>query len=565
MKNMRMKDAMSMRKCFYLFYLLVFILILPGTGCKGKHKYIGQKEIVKKTEELKLTVSEVIKATLEDAIDSNGHLSGFDLKEPVMVDSVYSQYKYASIWTSNGKWLPKGDSLLALVKNLRSYGLYPEFYYRNQLDSLHYKTVSDTSKENKLDASLWARTDMYLTSAFINITAHLKTGRLMPDSIRHRDSTLSAKFYISQLDSFKLKPVEEFTAALEPAMPAYRDLKQALSLFLLKANLKQYSYINPQDTAAWTSSISKRLKEDSIRINEQVPDSLELATAIKQYQRRKGLKPDGRISETLFSTLNNNGASRFAQIAVTLDRYKTLGTLPANYIWVNIPSYRLNVVENDTVVLSSKVVVGKPETHTPTLTSAISDMITYPLWHIPNSIIVKDILPALKKDPGYLKRKGFSLVDDNHNEIDPYTVNWSKYKDGIPYTVIQGSGDDNALGMLKFNFPNKYSVYLHDTNQRSFFSRKKRALSHGCVRVEAWQDLAYYLLDKDSTRPNATPPDSMATWLSLKQKHVIPLKNRVPLFIRYFTCETNEEGEVVFFDDIYGEDRKLWQTYINKQ
>jgi L,D-transpeptidase YcbB len=209
--------------------------------------------------------------------------------------------------------------------------------------------------------------------------------------------------------------------------------------------------------------------------------------------------------------------------------------------------------------------VGKPETSTPIITSVMTDMITYPLWHIPNSIIVKEILPALKKDPGYLKRKGYSLVDKDYNEIDPYTIDWSKYEKGIPYRIIQGSGDDNALGVLKFNFPNKFSVYLHDTNQRSFFSRKKRALSHGCVRVQAWQDLAYYLLDKDSTRPNAIPPDSLSTWLAVKEKHVLPLRSRIPLFIRYFTCEAGSDGSIIFHEDIYGEDRRLRQAYLKPQ
>jgi L,D-transpeptidase YcbB len=565
MKNTRMTDAMIMRKCFYFLPLSLFLLFMPGTACKGKHKYIGKKEIVKKPEELKLTVSEVIKSTLEDAIDSNGHLAGLDLHQPIMVDSVYSRNNYVSLWTSNGKWLPYADSVLALIKNARSYGLYPEAYYSAQLDTLHYKTVTDTSRENKLDASLWARTDLYLTSAFINLAAHLKAGRLMPDSVRRKDTSMMSGFYLAQFNSFKSEPVDSFTTALEPTHTKYKELKQALATFLLTARLRHHTYINPKDTLAFPAMISRRLLEDSIRIPAVKPDSIQLASAIKQYQRRKGLKPDGKISESLLSSLNATDDYKFARIAVTLDRYKMLGRLPSNYIWVNIPSYRLDVIENDTVVLSSKVVVGKPETHTPALTSIISDMITYPLWHIPNSIIVKDILPALKKDPGYLKKKGFSLQDDDHNEIDPYTVNWSKYTNGIPYTVIQGSGDDNALGMLKFNFPNKYSVYLHDTNQRSFFARKKRALSHGCVRVEAWQDLAYYLLDKDSTRPNAIPPDSLATWLSLKQKHYVPLRNKVPLFIRYFTCETNEEGEVVFYEDIYGEDQKLRATYLDKQ
>jgi murein L,D-transpeptidase YcbB/YkuD len=557
---MRMLNALRMRK---LFYPLACIFLLSLSSCKSKHKHITEKEIVSKPEELKLTVSEVIESALEQALDSNGHLSGFDLKEVLLTDSLYKQNSYASRWTSDGKWLPEADSLYKLIRSARSYGLYPDYYYKSALDTLYTKTVTDTSRENKLDASLWAKTDMYLTSAFISLTAHLKSGRLMADSTRRKDPAHSTVFYLRQFDSFRKKPVEAFTAALEPRHVQYADLKLALANFLETADLRHFTYVNFKDSINLRESIRKRLLEDSIRTLSA--DSLQFSLAIKEFQRRKGIKVDGKISESLVIALNDNDEHRFARIAVTLDRYKQMSRLPANYIWVNIPAYRLDVFENDTVVLTSKVVVGKPETSTPVITSVMTDMITYPLWHIPNSIIVKEILPALKKDPGYLKRKGYSLVDKDYNEIDPYTIEWSKYEKGIPYRIIQGSGDDNALGVLKFNFPNKFSVYLHDTNQRSFFSRKKRALSHGCVRVQAWQDLAYYLLDKDSTKANAIPPDSLSNWLALKEKHVLPLRSRVPLFIRYFTCEAGSDGSIVFHEDIYGEDRRLRQAYLKPQ
>jgi L,D-transpeptidase YcbB len=560
MKNVRMLNAFRMRKLIYPVACIIFLSI---SSCKSKHKHITEKEIVSKPEELKLTVSQVIESALEEALDSNGHLSGFDIREVLLTDSIYQQNSYAPKWTNNGKWLPEADSLYLLISNARYYGLYPDYYYKSALDTLYRKTVKDTSRENKLDASLWAKTDMYLTSAFISITAHLKAGRLMADSTRKKDPSHTKNFYLRQLDSFRRKPVAAFTNALEPKHIQYADLKQALAGFLEKADLRHFTYVNPKDSAAIRESIRKRLLEDSIVVVGN--DSLQLALAIKQFQKRKGMKQDGKITESLVIALNDNDEHRFARIAVTLDRYKGMSKLPANYIWVNIPSYRLDVIENDTVVLTSKVVVGKPETSTPIITSVMTDMITYPLWHIPNSIIVKEILPALKKDPGYLKRRGYSLVDKDHNEIDPYTVDWSKYEKGIPYTVIQGSGDDNALGVLKFNFPNKFSVYLHDTNQRSFFSRKKRALSHGCVRVESWQDLAYYLLDKDSSKANAVPPDSLSNWLAIKEKHVVPLRSRVPLYIRYFTCEAGSDGRVVFYEDIYGEDRRLRQAYLKPQ
>jgi murein L,D-transpeptidase YcbB/YkuD len=174
----------------------------------------------------------------------------------------------------------------------------------------------------------------------------------------------------------------------------------------------------------------------------------------------------------------------------------------------------------------------------------------------------------LKKNPGYLAKKGFSLLDMKNNEVDPYFVDWSKYKLGIPYKIVQGSGDDNALGIMKFNFPNKYAVYLHDTNQRYLFARSSRDLSHGCVRVQEWQKLSNYILENDSvyvtsisTNNSFTKIDSVSKWLERKEKHYIPVRSRIPLFIRYITCEA-KDGKIVFYDDIYNEDQKLKERYF---
>ncbi|HEU0064882.1 MAG TPA: L,D-transpeptidase family protein, partial [Flavisolibacter sp.] len=296
---------------------------------------------------------------------------------------------------------------------------------------------------------------------------------------------------------------------------------------------------------------------DSTLDQEYMPDSVQISRSIKKYQKARDIHPDGKITPELVNFLNNTDREKFIRIAINMDRYKQLTSLPDKYLWVNLPSYTLQLRDSDAVVIKSKIVIGKPDTRTPELTSTISDMITYPQWHVPESIIKKEVLPGLKRDPGYTINKGLSIIDDHGNEIDPYLVDWSKYKNSIPYNVIQGSGDENALGVLKFNFPNKYSVYLHDTNQRYLFSKKSRALSHGCVRVQAWDKLALYILRNDSTYfPTYTPIDSLNRWLELKQKHYIPVHKPIPLYIRYITCEA-KDGKMQFFDDVYNEDQRI--------
>ena len=193
-------------------------------------------------------------------------------------------------------------------------------------------------------------------------------------------------------------------------------------------------------------------------------------------------------------------------------------------------------------------------------------MITYPTWTVPTSIIAKQYLPKLKNNPGYLAKLGLKLVNGKGETIDAYSVNWSKYTKGIPYKVMQGSGDNNALGIFKFNFNNPYAVYLHDTNQRYLFKNASRALSHGCVRVQEWEKLAFYIVRNDSAnkRPSDTlryNTDSIKNWIANKERHRIDVKNKIPLYIRYFSCE-GKDGKIKFYDDIYGEDKVLREKYF---
>jgi murein L,D-transpeptidase YcbB/YkuD len=240
--------------------------------------------------------------------------------------------------------------------------------------------------------------------------------------------------------------------------------------------------------------------------------------------------------------------------------------MPQRYIWVNLPGYYLQLWDTDTMVFESKVICGKPATPTPLLTSMITDMVTYPTWTVPTSIIAKQYLPKLKNNPNYLARLGLKLVDRKGQPISGQSVNWSKYTKGIPYNVMQNSGDNNALGVMKFNFNNPYAVYLHDTNQRYLFKNASRAFSHGCVRVQEWEKLADYLIRNDSM--NLKPGDSLRysvdsvkTLLAEKKNRRIPVKSPVYLYITYFGCE-GKDGKIKFYDDMYGDDKALREKYF---
>ncbi|HEY1112829.1 MAG TPA: L,D-transpeptidase family protein [Chitinophagaceae bacterium] len=564
MKMVRLKVSIwgNLLKLFLCFALAGFIL----SGCTEEPKHIGEKQVVAETAQLNPTASEILESSLKDAVANNGHLANHYLRFADHVLNLYKKNDYEPLWTNAGQWTLQADSLYFLVNSALTVGLFPEDYHADKLKMLREKILADTSnKQNSLDAALWAEADLLFTSAFVNLAKDVKAGRLVADSTLKKDSVINSRFFEQQLVAFKEGNTAQFLSRLEPAHDGYVNLKQSLKDFLTTADLRKYTYINSMDSLNLNKLVQQRLSEEDTSISTALePDTVMVAGAIRKYQKRHELKVDGKLTAALINRLNNTDREKFIRIGINLDRYKQLPALPSRYIWVNIPGYQLQVKEDAITVLNSKIVVGKPNTQTPLLTSTITDMITYPKWHIPNSIIVKEILPALKKDVTYLAKKGYSLSDYSGNEIDPATIDWSKYEKSIPYRVIQGSGDDNALGVIKFNFPNKHAVYLHDTNQRHLFSKEKRALSHGCVRVESWDTLAYYLLDQDTTSVNATPIDSLQTWLALKEKHVVPLRNRVPLYIRYFTCEA-EDGNLVLHEDIYGEDRRLREKYFKEK
>jgi len=481
----------------------------------------------------------------------------------------YSNSKNVPLWSKDGKWLPLGDSLYDFIRDSKLYGLFPEDYHFDQLSVIHKDISEDSSEQNaRRDAMLWARSDVMMTDAFFHLLKDIKLGRLPQDSITLRkDSVLTEKFYLQQLDSFQKSGNLAYTVSkLEPDIKAYQLLKKGIGSFLKNYDDKVYTYIpSPsQDPKNYRSILQKRLYEGGIIKADSVAlDSTQLSNALKRYQEQKGLEADGKIGSQTLRSLNTNDRERFVRIAITMDRFKKLPPeMPEKYVWVNLPAFSLQVWDSGNVILTSRIVCGKTATRSPVLTSAISELITYPKWTIPSSIIEKEVLPGVKKNPKYFQKKGYGVFDSKGREINPDSIDWNKYEKRIPFNIIQGSGDANALGVMKFNFSNKYAVYLHDTNERYLFSRNDRAMSHGCIRVQAWQQLSDFVVQNDNSDGKAAiRMDSIQHWLKKKEKHSIAIRNKVPLYIRYFTCE-GKNGKVIFYDDIYGEDKRLAEKYF---
>lgn len=559
------------QRLLYPFFIIA-LLVAMLQACKNNNDNKGDENavLVQSPEEVEAAASSIIRRTV--MIEPEIIVDSIAISQSIETRSVYKSRNFSPIWSDELHWVPAGNSLFVLIRSSRLYGLFPDDYHFREISAIRDRITADSAmKSDRRDAALWARADILLTDAFTRIIRDVKLGRLPNDSITLRkDSVLRNEFYLSQLDTLLAGgSMQDIVTSLEPRLRGYQLIRQAIPAFLEKASDREFTKVPSfkKDPAGFPGLLQKRLFEEGyIAFDSVKADSITLAAAVKKYQQAHGLTVDGVAGEGTVRMLNTTDREKFIRIAISLDKYKQLPSrMPEKYIWVNVPGYYMDVVEEDTVRFTSRVICGKPKTQTPLLNGSISALITYPQWVPPPSIVKKEILPAVKKNPGYLAKKGFSLVDSKGEVVDPYSVDWSKYKSSIPYRVVQGSGDANALGIMKFHFDNKYSVYLHDTNQRYLFANAMRSLSHGCVRVQEWEKLTWYLLRNDSiSGAKGSRIDSVKTWLQNKQKRNIALKSRVPVYIRYITCE-GKDGQIIFYDDPYGEDQLLRERYFTKK
>ena len=215
------------------------------------------------------------------------------------------------------------------------------------------------------------------------------------------------------------------------------------------------------------------------------------------------------------------------------------------------------VVEQDRIVLESRVIVGAPRTPTPVFSSNIECFTVFPYWYMPRKIAVQEYLPVIKKDTSFISRNNFDVLDRKGKIQDPATINWKQYNaDNFPFTLRQREGRENSLGIVKFVFDNPYAVFVHDTNARGLFKHKSRAYSHGCIRLEKAVEFSHYLIGGKRT---TIAPQTLNKYLNSDKRVTISLLQTVPIHIRYFTCEV-KDGELVIYPDIYKKDAGMINT-----
>lgn len=282
-----------------------------------------------------------------------------------------------------------------------------------------------------------------------------------------------------------------------------------------------------------------------------------LAEGVRRFQRRHGLKVDGIVGKETLSTLNIPVEERIRQIKVNLERWRRLpDDLGSRYIVVNIPNYNLDIVENNTIIKSMRVIVGKIDRSTPELSKKITYLELNPYWNIPHRIARKDILPRIQNNPDYLDKYGiqvFKSWQKNTKVLDPQNLDWDRYSEQyFPFRLRQKPAYTNALGRVKFVLPNPRAIYIHDTPNKMLFNNRKRSYSSGCIRIEKPLELVNYLL-KDQ------PIDrrKVRKKLSEKRPKAIVLKNPIPVYLVYFTSWRDDSGTIHFREDLYKRDRQM--------
>lgn len=541
-------------------WILPIIIVIAACGHKKGQPQ--QKEVVKDIRQL----DEVVPAQIAERLD---YIAG---NEGMMEDSTpvfrlsalhhaYQLNKGGAFWSKNGKEHPAMASLMRWIRSADDYGLVP--------GQLHVKALTDAAGQleadaaARRDAALWAKVDVLLTDAFLKMAYQLHYGVAPRDSITLRkDSLLTDEVLTGFMqDALGTGDVSAVLQRQEPLHAGYAALKEAVQQFKQQYGNKHWDTLPLQytDTPVFRQQLAVRLAQSGHLDSSLTTDSVTLRNAVKAFQREFNIYPDGVAGKQTVQLLNRQPADWLLQAALNLDRWRKMpDTLPERYLLVNIPAFRMTVLENEDTVVDSRVIVGTPRTRTPLLNSSMTNFILFPYWRVPYSIVFKEMLPQIKKNPYYLVEKNLEVVNHRGEVVNADSIDWSKLgRNYFPYVLRQMDGLDNSLGVMKFNFSNKYSVYLHDTNNRTLFSNSNRALSHGCIRVQQWDSLAMYMVRED---PKPGMRDSVRTWLEREEKRQYNLVRRLPIYVRYFTAEMRY-GRMQFYVDIYGEDKALMQYF----
>jgi len=472
----------------------------------------------------------------------------------ILLPELYKKYSYQPIWTNPGSV----RQLVDAIKDSYHDGLTPEDYHLSLIQQLQKALVA------KPDPAKRAKLDVVLTDSLVRLGYHLLMGKVDPESLDRNwnmDRTLKLDPILKMSIAIDNAQVTGLVAGFRPKADFYRDLKQVLANYRkIQAEggwpqVPAGKTLKPGMTTPRVTTIRQRLvvttDMPAVSMESSLYDAA-VEAGVKQFQQRHGFEADGVVGKGTLAAMNVPIKARIGQLRVNLDRARwVLHDLPQDFVVTDIAGFNLLYIRNGQEAWKTRVQVGKTYRKTPVFRDRIRYIEFNPTWTIPPGILRKDILPKVKRDPQYLQNKNMVVLNQQGKQIDIATIDWSQYPGkGFPYLIRQQPGPNNALGRVKFIFPNKHSVYLHDTPSKSGFKRAERAFSSGCIRVQNPFHFAELLLaDKpgwDRAKIDAVVESRKTTRVNLSK----PLT----VMLLYWTAAVDNERRVVFKQDIYDRD-----------
>ena len=449
---------------------------------------------------------------------------------------------------------PSRKNIVALFNNVQEDGLFPKDFDLKKIQN---------SEENlsNLSNSELADYDILLTENLSRYVQKVSKGNINPNKLYSNWDLKENKINVKNL-LLNFQKKDSFDFAVNAASPnhiVYKRLKNALKIInaLPKYDFKNIEIKNKivlNDTNDAIIEVKKKLIYwKDLKPLDTITPIFDKATelAVKKFQMRHGLATDAVISGGTIDALNFTKEQRRKQIVANMERWRWYPReFEPEYLIINIPDYTLRVVKNADTVRVHKVIIGRPSRKTPVLSSKLTHLIFNPTWTVPPTILRKDIVPAAIKNRNYFRSKNITIYDSNNRVVSPWKWNSRKAKS---YRYVQSPGEENSLGLVKFMFPNRFTIYLHDTNTKGFFEKDVRALSSGCIRVQNPFELTEYVLDD----PKKWNLEKIFEAINTNKTSQIPIKKEIYIHILYWTA-WSENNILQFRDDLYTLDMDLY-------
>ncbi len=544
-KFLKRLESSMMERFFYLFLFLFALVFTPVTT------------IASSADE---AVRELIRERVSCIRSENGvGVADRAIASVIVLPALYEKSDYRPLWTNS----QSVSQLFVVLGSIQDDGLDPADYHGPLLTQMKAKIESGGQNS----PSVLAYFDLLMSDSLIRLGYHLLVGKVNPEEL---DSNWNMERTVCELDAILQMAgaisdgtVVKLVQSLRPQAPAYHRLRAALAHYrTLKAQggwdtVPGGSMLKLGMTDARVAQLRKRL-EVSGDLQEANLESMlfdeDVRQAVEHFQRRHGLVADGIVGQGTLAALNVSVDAKINQLLVNLERARwILHDLPKQFVVVDIAGFSVKYLRDGNIIWETRAQVGQKYRMTPVFKSEIKFLVMNPTWTIPLTVFTEDVLPKVKKDPDYLQKKDFRVITYGREYVDERTIDWSKYpKEKFPYLLRQEPGPKNALGRIKFMFPNTHDVYLHDTPSKGLFNMEARAFSSGCVRVEHPFSFAELLLDDDKWNE-----EKILEIIDSKETKQVSLQTPVPILLLYWTVTAENDGTVIFKKDIYGRDAEV--------